>query len=274
MIKIIKLIILIHIILPLTSFTSNQNECDKEIEKFMMTVLDSCAIYPLGGFNISKYVTEDFTLIGGELETTTFYIIENYWIEQIKDFSDERKVVTVKFSRLGTLTYSRGLSICKDILTGIILVKKEDNGKWKIDDIINRREFYLYDFQTIAYITSLLGSLKTYYSPSQHDDYYDHYGRPDPIPTLYIPLNKYFHINYIFSDEYLKKFTAIELQLLRNTIFALYGREFKTKWLQEYFNSQDWYSPNPCYSDSLLTINDIRNIKKLQDLERTIENDK
>ena len=43
-----------------------------------------------------------------------------------------------------------------------------------------------------------------------------------------------------------------ELVLVRNEVFARYGRVFKTDAIREHFEAQDWYAPNPDYSDTLL----------------------
>ena len=54
----------------------------------------------------------------------------------------------------------------------------------------------------------------------------------------------------------LSKLSASQLRILRNTIFAQYGRQFKSPDLQNYFNNQWWYELNPAYSDSMLTDED------------------
>ncbi|CAM2949602.1 YARHG domain-containing protein [Legionella worsleiensis] len=56
-------------------------------------------------------------------------------------------------------------------------------------------------------------------------------------------------------DE-LSEMTPSQLRLLRNTVFAQYGRSFNSPDLQHYFNKQWWYEPNPGYSDSMLTDED------------------
>lgn len=43
------------------------------------------------------------------------------------------------------------------------------------------------------------------------------------------------------KEEMLKGLSLHELRLLRNEIFARRGRRFGADWLQDYFNSQDWY---------------------------------
>lgn len=54
----------------------------------------------------------------------------------------------------------------------------------------------------------------------------------------------------------LKNMNANELRILRNTIYAQYGRRFTDANLQAYFNKQWWYEQNPNYSDQLLTKED------------------
>ncbi|KTD35358.1 hypothetical protein Lmor_0805 [Legionella moravica] len=54
----------------------------------------------------------------------------------------------------------------------------------------------------------------------------------------------------------LSKMTSSQLRLLRNSVFAQYGRPFNSSDLQHYFNQQWWYELNPDYSDSMLTDED------------------
>lgn len=51
----------------------------------------------------------------------------------------------------------------------------------------------------------------------------------------------------------LQNMSLAHLALLRNTIFAQYGRQFKNIRLQHYFDRQWWYVPNPHYSSQMLT---------------------
>lgn len=46
----------------------------------------------------------------------------------------------------------------------------------------------------------------------------------------------------VYSDSELYAMTADELELARNEIYARYGRGFSTDYLQEYFDSQAWYT--------------------------------
>lgn len=43
------------------------------------------------------------------------------------------------------------------------------------------------------------------------------------------------------------------LRILRNAIYASYGRSFASGDLKQYFSEQDWYEENPQYSDDLLS---------------------
>lgn len=63
------------------------------------------------------------------------------------------------------------------------------------------------------------------------------------------------HSSYSYlqaSDLY--GLSSAELRVARNEIFARHGYIFKTAKLQNYFNSMDWYSPNPGYDGSLSSL--------------------
>jgi hypothetical protein len=71
-------------------------------------------------------------------------------------------------------------------------------------------------------------------------------------------------INKSANIPSLKNMSQSELKKMRNTIFAQYGRTFKSPELQQYFNEQWWYEPNTNYSDSLLSKEDKAALKILQ----------
>jgi hypothetical protein len=62
-----------------------------------------------------------------------------------------------------------------------------------------------------------------------------------------------------------------EIKLVRNEIFARYGREFKTQDYKSYFSKFEWYKPNKKYGDTLLTKNDLRDIKILKNYEDSLK---
>ena len=61
--------------------------------------------------------------------------------------------------------------------------------------------------------------------------------------------------------------TPAELRLLRNTVYARYGRVFREEDLQQYFPSRQWYRPRAGYSDRLLTTADRANADLLKAFE-------
>ncbi|MFA5779759.1 MAG: YARHG domain-containing protein [Elusimicrobiota bacterium] len=65
-----------------------------------------------------------------------------------------------------------------------------------------------------------------------------------------------------------------QLKIFRNEFYARHGRIFKDKKLQEYFESQDWYKPNPNFSEKMLNKTELENIKKIKDYETKIEKEK
>lgn len=65
--------------------------------------------------------------------------------------------------------------------------------------------------------------------------------------------------------------TMEQLRLARNEIYARHGRKFKTKELQDYFNSKSWYVgtiDSDSFKDSYLNIYEKENIKLIQSMEK------
>lgn len=86
--------------------------------------------------------------------------------------------------------------------------------------------------------------------------------KSDLLLCLYTPISYVRHtmiypaLNSEHPARALAKLSTKELQILRNTIYAQYGRQFNSPDLQSYFKKQWWYEPNPDYSDSQLTEED------------------
>jgi hypothetical protein len=68
-----------------------------------------------------------------------------------------------------------------------------------------------------------------------------------------------------------KNIDKSKLRIIRNTVFAKYGKIFKSYDLQQYFNKEKWYKKNPKYNDKMLTDNDRKIINSLLKLENYIE---
>jgi hypothetical protein len=58
-----------------------------------------------------------------------------------------------------------------------------------------------------------------------------------------------------------------ELGFVRNEIFARHGRAFQIAKYRNYFSKFEWYKINPNYNDSLLTKEDLRDIKIIKNYE-------
>ncbi|MBN2661229.1 MAG: YARHG domain-containing protein [Tannerellaceae bacterium] len=74
-------------------------------------------------------------------------------------------------------------------------------------------------------------------------------------------------------DEYVKKtlsvFSKAELRLQRNHLFALYGYVFNSADLKAYFETQNWYEPDPSVTSSVDYLTDAQ--KQLFEFIRELE---
>jgi hypothetical protein len=55
---------------------------------------------------------------------------------------------------------------------------------------------------------------------------------------------------------------------LRQEIYARHGKVFKDRWLQKYFQSFDWYKPNPKYTDAVLSAVERQNVASIAAYEK------
>jgi hypothetical protein len=68
----------------------------------------------------------------------------------------------------------------------------------------------------------------------------------------------------ILTGDALGNLFAEDLRILRNEIYARRGRIFKDKELQKYFESTDWYQPNPDFKDDLLGEIEFKNLAAIK----------
>lgn len=66
--------------------------------------------------------------------------------------------------------------------------------------------------------------------------------------------------NYTLSDSDLYGKSDWELDILRNTIYAKYGRTFRRSDLQSHFDQQSWYRRNSSFRESWLSSTEKRNV--------------
>lgn len=77
---------------------------------------------------------------------------------------------------------------------------------------------------------------------------------------------------WLNSEDTLSKLAKLsdkELRLLRNTIYAQYGRQFQSFDLQQYFSKKWWYEPNPHYSDKMLNEDDKKLLALINQAKHT-----
>jgi hypothetical protein len=67
--------------------------------------------------------------------------------------------------------------------------------------------------------------------------------------------------------DQLKDLSRRDLRLLRNTIYARRGRQFRSELLRAYFEATDWYKGAASYTDARLSAVDNRNIKLIRSVE-------
>ncbi|MBA3241511.1 MAG: protein kinase [Acidobacteria bacterium] len=58
-----------------------------------------------------------------------------------------------------------------------------------------------------------------------------------------------------------------ELRILRNVVYARYGRTFQTSELQNYFAGRPWYKPRPDFNERMLTVSDRANADLIKAVE-------
>jgi hypothetical protein len=68
----------------------------------------------------------------------------------------------------------------------------------------------------------------------------------------------------LLTETDLRGLTKPQLRILRNTVFALHGRKFASKDLQEYFGAMEWYRPK--YDEVTHLLNNIekKNVEFIQ----------
>ena len=73
------------------------------------------------------------------------------------------------------------------------------------------------------------------------------------------------------KESDLKNLKKIDLEILRNTIFARHGFSFKTKTVRQFFDSVEWYIPVSTNVDNQLTAIEKENVAILKRFEKYAE---
>lgn len=85
-----------------------------------------------------------------------------------------------------------------------------------------------------------------------------------------LPGDMEFFENRTISEQMLQGLSLHELRLLRNEIYARHGRMFRAEWLQQYFYSQPWYSPDENFKDEQVSGNDKLNVETIVKYENRV----
>jgi len=77
-------------------------------------------------------------------------------------------------------------------------------------------------------------------------------------------------LDKMLNVKQLEKLSRRDLRLLRNTVYARRGRQFKSDLLDNYFGSMEWYHVDPTFTEDRLTAIDKKNIAIVQSVEATL----
>jgi serine/threonine-protein kinase len=71
----------------------------------------------------------------------------------------------------------------------------------------------------------------------------------------------------VLDTDDLESLSPTELRILRNAVYARYGRTFQTSELQNYFAGRPWYKPRTDFSEKMLTAEDRANAELIKAVE-------
>jgi len=89
-------------------------------------------------------------------------------------------------------------------------------------------------------------------------------------PADISPLEDPSQLDHIVTVEQLSNLSRRDLRILRNTVYARHGRQFKSQLLQAYFDNMVWYERDPKFTDKRLTKVDVTNIRLIKSVEDTL----
>lgn len=92
-----------------------------------------------------------------------------------------------------------------------------------------------------------------------------------PAPADLTPLEEPKKLEKLLALKDLDGLSGRDLKLLRNTIFARYGRPFTTDLVKGHFKTVTWYQPDEKYTDAKLTGVDKKNVKLIRSLEQKLD---
>jgi hypothetical protein len=95
-------------------------------------------------------------------------------------------------------------------------------------------------------------------------------GKAAPAASDDNPLDDLHALDKLLTPAQLQDLSRRDLRILRNTVYARHGRQFRSQLLQSYFSMKEWYQVDRAYSDKRLTRTDTRNIALIRSIEDTL----
>ncbi|GAG99597.1 unnamed protein product, partial [marine sediment metagenome] len=154
--------------------------------------------------------------------------------------------------------------MCKDLIMETLTDNHIENDKKLLGDIISGR--------CCGFKHRLRSFIKEVEIAKIYLKNFDYYSKN---PAWYV--KEYFfnifieHKGLLLKGKYLELFDKQQLRLVRNSIFAHYGRPFRDKKLRKFFNKYSWYKVNEKYSDNMLTERDRKNIQLIITQEKKLD---
>ena len=95
-------------------------------------------------------------------------------------------------------------------------------------------------------------------------------GKPAGGQAKVSPLEDPTQLDRLLTLDDLADLSQRDLRILRNTVYARHGREFKSDTLIAWFSDKDWYKPDPAFTESMLSAIDRKNVKLIRSVEDSL----
>ena len=268
---------------------------DKDTGTGVYFIINNCVIfskstddnvYDVYSYNMQTMKTDSLFNGGYEVGLTSRFLLNHkalisYWesgvIEDFALFDFNTKQMTYPVEQLEGFSYSDKADI--DTYFRDITEKYYNMGLFWVDEKFNVIQ------------PTLLPYYKSFASYNLNDTVFPFCYRSSYIERN--PLNNYVQVackfslffdkalydiyhNTLLEKTVIGTFDEWELNKLRNMVFAKHGYQFKSEYLQAFFNLFDFYSNIPKKNDvnTLLTPEDKKNLNLIQQIENKKKNDK
>ena len=239
--------------------------------------------------NLRDYTGAELTILIGEIEAIhgkTFseewlqkYFDERYWYKQNAAY-DPAALTEIERKNIERLTTEKeknrktAISIGDmDNFQNVLLTEDKLAGLSLLDLRILREEFYARHGKKFdAPGVRDYFNWRDWYKPAKNQKAIKlnetEQKNVDLLAAYEAKMREWFSTNAV-TDDAIGALFAEDLRVLRNEMYARHGRVFKDKKLQQYFEAQSWYKPNPEFTDDQLSEVEIQNLAKIKAAEET-----